>query len=72
VIVPIVDAYRGGAPVSSRRGDELRSLLESFEFRTMQQLGNIEKNDEAAVELADSRHVRRLAVREYGAWRLDF
>src|SRR5258708_30894581 len=47
-----------------RSAYEFRGLLESFELRAMQKLGNIQQNDEPAFELAHAGDVARLPFRK--------
>src|SRR5690348_8403720 len=51
--------------------DGFRDLLEAFVFGTLQELGNIQKNDEAAFEFADAGHVTGFAFGKNGSWRFN-
>src|SRR6266481_4044953 len=56
----------------SHGGDSFRGLLEFLVFRTMQELGNIQQDDEAAFEFAYSGDIARFAVGKDGAGRFNF
>src|SRR6266851_6864151 len=55
----------------SQRGDSFRGLLEFFEFGAMEQFGNIQQNDQAAFEFADTGNIAGFAVGKNGAGRFD-
>src|SRR6059058_5892390 len=52
--------------------DGFRDLLEASVFGTLQEFRNIQKDDEAALEFADSGHVTGLAIGKNGSWGFDF
>src|SRR6266481_5950959 len=56
----------------SHGGDSFRGLLEFLVFRTMQELGNIQQDDETAFEFAYTGDIARFAVGKNGAGRFNF
>src|SRR5690349_10879625 len=66
----------GGPSVKVRKqlpdgSDGFRNLLEAFVFGTLQELRNIQKDDEAALQFADSSDVTGFAFRENRSRSLD-
>ncbi len=66
----------GNAPFPEERslggGDGFRDLLESFELRAVQELGNVQQDDEAALQLPYAGDVARFALSEDRAGGFDF
>src|SRR5579863_4787798 len=56
----------------SQGGDSLRGLLKFFEFGAMEQLGNIQKDNQPALQFSDASDVAGFAVGKNRAGRFDF